>query len=1123
MKQLKRRVMFNLLLAAIVSVLSTHVFAGTVYDIAEAGISGGLVAQVGSDGLDLQKLGDRFHVRLLLKDSNALAKAREEIEKAGLAGRFTASHWKGGSLPFADRVVNVLIIPGNDLVDAAEIKRVLAPGGLSIVDGKAEKMPVPDTIDDWTHYHYDASGNAVSKDKEVGPPRSFRWWATPMHLRSHNYSASFTGLVSADGRIFHILDEGTYLLDQGGATPKFSLVARDAFNGALLWKKPLEGYGQPFYEDVAGQAVRDYIWRTPLSMNRRLVAVDDKVYAALKYRGSPLAILDSATGKLLHEVDLGGVDEIVADGNLVICRVRPEIPMPTDEMRGKNRGVVETKLEKEGYKNPRQELRSRVYDRLRENKNEQIVAVDAANGEILWRVDAPLVGTQCLALADGKVVYHNYEEMVALDAKRGGKIWSYAAPAERGSMPRNLLGNLLIADSKVFWTSTNTGGGVCLNLSDGKELWRKERTGTTGGFGFPTALRSVKGTLYWDYLRRTPLKLADGTDASRPDIGDMLTRGHHIRCFAGKATERYLITPHRGTEFIDLEGDNHMVCDWTRGACSYGLMPANGLIYNTPDPCSCYEGALINGFIALAPHEPGTLAKAPAADAPERLTKGPAYGTPFKTLGSPLATSTTWPCYRADARRSAFTPTKLSSKLQTAWTADPGGDLTQATIADDRAFVVRKNNYELICLSLSDGKTIWIESFPAALDGPPTIVDGRLYLGCRDGSVHCLRAADGATAWVFQAAPLERLTLSGDRLENLWPVSSSVLYHNGLIYAPAGRSSYLDGGIHLYALDPATGAVKHHTILEGPWPDRKTLRTAVVYEPDRVKAEKKGPEALAKVDEAINEEWATGYSVYGGVADLLVTDGKHIYMTQNQFDPNLKRIPKKRKWRSGYTPMDGHHMMVGTGFLDDSMFHRTFMVYDDAWPAYGSGPGSAARGGTVVAVGKNRSYAAQHFVGGGYAFHKPGSGNRIVADNFETENLPGMMIDKETVKRNKLPWYHLGGKSFSRERLPLWTTATPVVIRSILCANDPSTGSGQAGGELVFTAGIVEGKTRAEWDKSTYFIGPGKLQIFNGVDGKLLAEYDLPACPVFDGMSAADGKLLIPMVNGQLQCIKIKD
>lgn len=74
-------------------------------------------------------------------------------------------------------------------------------------------------------------------------------------------------------------------------------------------------------------------------------------------------------------------------------------------------------------------------------------------------------------------------------------------------------------------------------------------------------------------------------------------------------------------------------------------------------------------------------------------------------------------------------------------------------------------------------------------------------------------------------------------------------------------------------------------------------------------------------------------------------------------------------------------------------------------------------------------------------------------------------------------------------------------------------------GELVFSAGVVEGATKAEWDKSTRYEGPGKLQVFNGADGKLLAEYDLPACPVFDGLSAANGKILISLVNGQIVCL----
>ena len=74
---------------------------------------------------------------------------------------------------------------------------------------------------------------------------------------------------------------------------------------------------------------------------------------------------------------------------------------------------------------------------------------------------------------------------------------------------------------------------------------------------------------------------------------------------------------------------------------------------------------------------------------------------------------------------------------------------------------------------------------------------------------------------------------------------------------------------------------------------------------------------------------------------------------------------------------------------------------------------------------------------------------------------------------------------------------------------------------MLFSGGIVEGDTPEQWDKSMYFIGPGKLQVHGGKDGGLVAEYDLPACPVFDGLSAAEGCLLVTMVNGQIQSMTL--
>jgi hypothetical protein len=184
--------------------------------IQEAGITGGLVARVGSADVTMQSLGQRFHIRLLLDDAATADKAQAAIDGTGLTGRFTVSVWDGVTLPFADRVLNALVLAKPSQVGAAEARRVLAPRGLLVTPAGVERKPVPKTIDDWTHYLYDASGNAVSKDQEVASPVSFRWGAAPCHLRSHNHGSSFTGLVTGGGRMFHFLDEGTFLFDKGG-------------------------------------------------------------------------------------------------------------------------------------------------------------------------------------------------------------------------------------------------------------------------------------------------------------------------------------------------------------------------------------------------------------------------------------------------------------------------------------------------------------------------------------------------------------------------------------------------------------------------------------------------------------------------------------------------------------------------------------------------------------------------------------------------------------------------------------------------------------------------------------------------------------------------------------------
>jgi hypothetical protein len=204
--------------------------------------------------------------------------------------------------------------------------------------------------------------------------------------------------------------------------------------------------------------------------------------------------------------------------------------------------------------------------------------------------------------------------------------------------------------------------------------------------------------------------------------------------------------------------------------------------------------------------------------------------------------------------------------------------------------------------------------------------------------------------------------------------------------------------------------------------------------------------------------------------------------------------------------MGGMHLMANFGFLDDTMFHRSYWMYDASWPGYGGGSGWAARAGTMVAVGAERAYAAKHYEQGWYPTHRPGSGNRLVADSFGHKNTSGALADKETNRKFR---QYGNAAEVVRTGAALWETSVPVIVRAMLVAPDGN------GGELLFAAGIAEGKAREEWDKSTRYQGPGKLSVHNGADGKLLAQYDLPACPVFDGMSAAGQRLVVTLVDGE--------
>jgi len=220
----------------------TFVAAGYAAD-PPAGITGGMVVHVGAtDGKKTCSLaGDGFVVQGLSTSSDAVAAARKYVKSAGKCGTVSVALFDGKHLPYVDELVNLLIISDHGKVTTAEIKRVLVPGGRAISkNGGVYIKPRPKAIDDWTHYLHDPAGTSVSNDTLAGHPRGLRWTGGPYWARSHEHTNSMNAMVSASGRMFYVMDEGP--TDSIQLPAETFLTARDAFNGVVLWKRPLKNW-----------------------------------------------------------------------------------------------------------------------------------------------------------------------------------------------------------------------------------------------------------------------------------------------------------------------------------------------------------------------------------------------------------------------------------------------------------------------------------------------------------------------------------------------------------------------------------------------------------------------------------------------------------------------------------------------------------------------------------------------------------------------------------------------------------------------------------------------------------------------------------------------------------------
>ncbi|MFV2065883.1 MAG: PQQ-binding-like beta-propeller repeat protein [Pirellulales bacterium] len=1004
--------------------------------LVDSGIHGGLIVHAGCrDAALALSLAKAPHVLVqgLVRDRDRLQEVRNRIRNAELYGRVSAMLWESPFLPYADGMVNLLLVLDERVdLEPEEIDRVLAPLGVAWIGREGILTPYrkdwPADVDQWSHSRYDATGNAVSKDQRVGPPRFLQWEASPRWNRGVKTSS----LVSTQGRIFFILDDSHF----ASRTPTWSLIARDAFNGIRLWRRELSSWGGARSGKKVG----------PAQVHRRLVASDDKVYVTLETL-APVSVLNAATGERIRTLEqTGRAEEFILSEGILVVLVNPNTA--TDVRRGRDRGM-------------------------------RLVAVDPETGKLLWEHAAAMILPLTLA-ADGKqVVYHDGEVIKSLDLRTGAPRWTSPPTGQKvvfrdransdspGAEKSTIILAPQFAPTLIIYEDVVAFAGGCqlnvVSAVDGSELWRSDYA--PSNYSVPVDLFGFEGSLWGPDAKMNLWRPVDDNldfNAYDPLTGIIKKsvrgkygfRFQHHRCHQMKVVGNMVVAARAGIEFLDTDTGEVAAHHWVRGSCFFGVMPANGRLYVPPHNCACYVRAKLSGFLALNSGPPLRSAKIPED---RRLQRGPAYG---QTAGDKAGTQPEdWPTYRHDMARSGRASTRVGPELLLGWRRQLGGKITSPVVAGNRVFLASTDAHRLHALDATTGEILWQSTFDGRIDSPPTIHEGLVLCGCRDGSVHALRAADGALVWRFLASPEQRLIVSRGQLESVWPVSGSVLVANNLVYFAAGKSSYLDGGIRLYGLDPHTGRKVVDTVLSTRHPDGSEL---------------------------LDEQ-----SVVGCLNDILSSDGDRIFMRHQVLDPAGNSKPERVT-----------HLHSPDGYLSSDTTTRLPWTYAPMFTSphqgafydlrlsrmlFPSGRILVEDDDTIYGFGQNHYDRAVAEPGGRWALFAAAKERDVPLDLSAKEYRTLALRGKQSVR---FRWW---------KQVPIQAWAM-VKTEEILFVAGPL-------GSASTTQAALEGKAEAA------------LLAISPSDGRVLAEMALPSAPVWDGMVAADGNLCLALANGQALCL----
>ncbi|MBP9222361.1 MAG: PQQ-binding-like beta-propeller repeat protein [Verrucomicrobiales bacterium] len=746
-------------------------------------LHGGLVVQIGAaetaEAATMSRSG-RFLVHLLDPDVKIIDKAQVALRKDGCYGMAFAEVLRDPAhLPYAENVVNAVVMRSPSTLSLVEIHRVITPLGHFVAEAGVDerltkealevvgfeqitvradgsltaRKPWPTGMDAWSHPRHGADGNPVSHDTTVGPPERVRWIAAALE--------EVEGLVTEAGRNFY-----------GG------ILARDSFNGLRLWDNDLEK-----------GTLNNADFRLPRLnyTSARPVASAKYVFAVVKGKFSAL---NAVSGEVVRIYDgIEEPDEIISHRDIVVAADENQVcafSVETGEMLWRQEAGDPRNLAAES------ETVTFLRGRPKRGEKSEVLALDLYSGKLKWQnSEYPwLDHVYRTVMHDGQMAF----EVSSLSDHDAGNAL-HLASSESGTLEWE----------KIFAPGMNHNRQARAMFTD-DDLWilhgGKENTET----------------------KETTTRSLIEVSALDPKTGE--TKKTHsaglAHCFPPVATPKYVFAG--VMDLTDMNSGEIVANRMTKANCSRenGWVPANGLIYTTPKHCTCWP--MLRGFVAMAPAIEGRddVARKPVESIEFPVRKGTASADP----AAAIADASDWPTYRGDRWRSGSNAGKGPETLDTKWSvkiangaAVPSGPiasdwkenpyvkgvLSAPVIANGTLFVARPDAHEVVALSSSDGSERWRYTARGRVDSPPTIHRGLCLFGCHSGYAYAVKADTGELVWEMRVAPSEERIVAFGQVESPWPVPGATLVRGETAYFVAGRQPLADGGVFVVAVDAMSG------------------------------------------------------------------------------------------------------------------------------------------------------------------------------------------------------------------------------------------------------------------------------------------------------------------------------